>query len=182
MVYAVNNRPQKVRAPELEHKSSKTEIKQPSLTAEDSEEEKRKKLRMQQQLAFQKEASRRMSTLPAAAAVAASIEPSTSAKSLQHTSSNNNLTAKIAASASQAPSISINKGDFEKDNANRLARLSRYGAMTLATPTPGFAIKTKRNTGTKVFINICSHPSVPFKPEPNRYELMHFLMTYIANY
>jgi preprotein translocase subunit SecD len=169
MVYAVNNRPVKLRAPELEQKSSKTEIKQPSLTAEDSEEEKRKKLRMQQQLAFQKEASRRMSTLPAAAAVAASIEPSTSAKSLQSTSSNNNLTAKIAASASQAPSISINKGDFEKDNANRLARLSRYGAMTLATPTPGFAIKTKRNTGTKVFINICSHPSVPFKPEPNRY-------------
>jgi preprotein translocase subunit SecD len=182
MVYAVNNRPQKVRAPELEHKSSKINKTHPPCTPQNTNQQKRKTLRTQQQRAYQKQASRRMSTLPAAAAVAASIEPSTSAKSLQHTSSNNNLTAKIAASASQAPSISINKGDFEKDNANRLARLSRYGAMTLATPTPGFAIKTKRNTGTKVFINICSHPSVPFKPEPNRYELMHFLMTYIANY
>ncbi len=188
-MYSVNNRP--VRAlPPAPVTEVKTKVVAP--TAEESAEEKRKKLRMQQQLAFQKEASRRISTLPVPpqskspvatpTAATAPVNPSsTSSVSPPVAASNtpavgggngasggsgkvSNIPAKIAAQV--GPAIAIGGNDFERDNQARQQRLSKYGAMSVITPVPGFAIKTKRNTGTKVFINICSHEKVPFKTEP----------------
>jgi hypothetical protein len=168
IVYGVNNRPYKPpAAASIVTKTSKSD-KQPS--AEDSEEEKRKKLRMQQQMAFQKEASKRISTLaPAARSSFQNIPESNGSLTTTAqptTAAPNNLSAKIASSQAPPP-INVGKNDFDKDNQARQNRLSKYGAMSTIVPTPGFVIKTKRNTGTKVFINICSHNSVPFKPETN---------------
>ena len=168
----MNNRPYKPPAPAATvTKVSKPE-KQPSI--EESEEEKRKKLRMQQQLAFQKEASRRISTLaPPARSSFQNVAESAVAKPAAQPTTNsannlsaNNLSAKIATSQAP-PQINVTNTDFDRDNQARQNRLSKYGTMTTVVPNPGFVIKTKRNTGTKVFINICSHNSVPFKPETN---------------
>ncbi len=58
--------------------------------------------------------------------------------------------------------------DFETEMERRAHRLSRYGQMTTVTPTPGFVIKTKRlQNSIKIFVNICSNNTVPFKHEPN---------------
>jgi hypothetical protein len=98
---------------------------------------------------------------------AAPITPtSTSSTSPVPANRQQSIVSKISNSTSPQVTINTGKGDFERDNIARQQRLSKYGTMTVVNPTPGFVIKTKRNTGTKVFINLCSHASVPFKPEP----------------
>jgi hypothetical protein len=166
LVYGAKNRPKRALPSTTSYGSSsgKGQLAAKEVVPVETEEEKRKKLRMQQQAAFQREASRRMSVVPGVKVAGAN-----GANSDQNAAARVSISSAVSPVVPPAAPVTPNGGvdNFERDNIQRQQRLSRYGNMTVVTPTPGFVLKTKRNTGTKVFINICSHNAVPFKPEEN---------------
>jgi hypothetical protein len=63
--------------------------------------------------------------------------------------------------SSTTESKSIGKSG-EIDLEQRAELLGEFGPLETVVPTPGFVLKTRRlEGGTKVFVNICSHKSIP---------------------
>ena len=53
--------------------------------------------------------------------------------------------------------------DDDVKNQQRLMHIASFGPIRIVKPTPSFVMKTKRHSGTKIFVNVCTHDFVPFK-------------------
>ena len=57
--------------------------------------------------------------------------------------------------------LSLNDTE-EMKYQQRVLQIASYGPIRVVKPTPSFVMKTKRNNGTKIFVNVCLHDFVPF--------------------
>lgn len=57
--------------------------------------------------------------------------------------------------------------DTDVDVDERRRRMLYFGELKPTQPTPGYVVKTKRSSGTKLFVNICSANNIPLKTEPS---------------
>ncbi len=107
---------------------------------------------------------------------AQSIAQSTPVAATAASPSNVNTAAQAPVSLSRAPPISTSvlgldssrvssMDDSDRANALRVQKILSYGPMSLQSPAPGFVLKTKRSDLTKIFVNVCTHPNVPYRPE-----------------
>ena len=53
--------------------------------------------------------------------------------------------------------------DEDVKNQQHLLHIASFGPIRVVKPTPSFVMKTKRHSGTKIFVNVCTHDFVPFK-------------------
>ena len=53
--------------------------------------------------------------------------------------------------------------DEDVKNQQRLLHIASFGPIRIVKPTPSFVMKTKRHSGTKIFVNVCTHDFVPYK-------------------
>jgi len=61
-----------------------------------------------------------------------------------------------------ADEIALMVDDDDVRNQQRLLHIASFGPVRVVTPTPSFIMKTKRHSGTKIFVNVCTHDLVPF--------------------
>lgn len=57
--------------------------------------------------------------------------------------------------------------DTDVEVEERRRRMQYFGELKLITPIPGFVVKSKRSSTTKIFVNVCGSPAVPLKNEPS---------------
>eukprot|EP00981_Chlorochromonas_danica_P006171 scaffold1302_cov165-Ochromonas_danica.AAC.5 len=147
-----------------------------TITSSDEEEtEKQKQLKMAKQLEFQREALARMNTmskrptsLPTPVVNNVNmIEQKRSSMPRSGDGSGKEGTPVGQLPAPPAPP-SVGQDSPSAPSSRSKSLLTKYSqSMTSITPTPSFVVKTKRSSGIKVFINICSHNQIPYKAEGN---------------
>eukprot|EP01038_Epipyxis_sp_PR26KG_P012427 gene12427-16671_t len=59
---------------------------------------------------------------------------------------------------------------------SKMQKIGSYGTMTIITPNPSFVLKTKRSDSTKIFVNVCTHPLVPYNTSKDKQRLVYMLV------
>lgn len=134
-----------------------------------SQEDQLKQFKLQQQQEFQKEALARIQQNPS---LSSTLLPA-SKKFTPITTSGEDLGSTpmvtnpmlLNGRGGGSDKLSLNGGSGRDSFAPRDKQGSNHSVVV---PNVGFVLKTKRSNGTKIFINICSHESVPYKPERSR--------------
>lgn len=160
VVYATLNRPRpKVTAPPA--LVAPVAAKPVAQTNEEIAEERMRKLKIQQQEEFKRNAMERLRGQNSI-----SRERSLNNEALD-LSGKSNGSGRGGGGSNKNTVTAADLIDTESDVEERRRRLLSFGPMQSHTPVAGFVVKTKRSSGTKIFINICACPAVPLRPEPS---------------
>lgn len=134
-----------------------------------SQEDQLKQIKLQQQQEFQKEALARIQQNPS---LSSTLLP-TSKKFTSITTNADDLGS--TPMVTNPMLLQGRGGGSEKMNSNGgssrdslISREKQGSNYSVVVPNVGFVLKTKRNNGTKIFINICSHETVPYKAERSK--------------
>lgn len=183
IVDGIPNRPRPKIVPVAANPNPSTTTAQ-SAVVEESPEERIRKMKMQQQEEFQRNALERMRQNPSLStslstpsptggnSPVVSVKASSSHKNAVATNSttstssvsSNNVASKTGNMTSE---VACQLLDTDIDVEERRRRMQYFGELKLVTPTPGYVVKTKRSSATKLFVNICSSPAIPLKTEPS---------------